>query len=133
MDTVMLRSGKVVCILGTPVIGADGRISSYTPVTSTGAGSAHYKDSPWTTFQVIFSVTGTGSCTADIQGSNDGTNWVSAGAAGPDTTTGLGTITFTTVASGTKGFSCVCPWKFVRVNISTLSGTGASAYVLMGF
>jgi hypothetical protein len=56
------------------------------------------------------------------------TNWIA---------TALGTITLSgttsaTTPSLTDGFTTVAPWKFVRANLSGISGTGATVYVWMG-
>ena len=64
MDTVMIRSGKVVSLLGKPITSSHGTITGYNGVTTTSTGDAHYKDSPYSTFQAT--VTGTGAVTATV-------------------------------------------------------------------
>jgi hypothetical protein len=126
MDTVMVRSGRVVPILGTAVYDSSGKLTGYTGVTENGAGSAYYKDSPWATFQAYLTTTsGNGSGTITIETSNDGTHW---------NTTVLGTITLSNVASGAgDGFaSLASPWKFIRAKLASIAGTGTSVVVLMG-
>jgi len=86
-------------------------------------GAAIYKDSPWSTFQATIVGTGAVSGTIVIQGSNDGTNWCA---------TPLGTITLSGTTSATDGFTSQAPWKYVRAVLSSLSGTGATAQVLLG-
>lgn len=123
METVMIRSGKVVSLLGKPITDSHGTITGYNGVLVTGAGSAHYKDSPYSTFQAT--VTGTGAVTATvaIQCSNDGTNWCS---------TALGTITLSGTTSSSDGITTIAPWKFIRANVTAISGTGATVVCLMG-
>jgi hypothetical protein len=88
-----------------------------------GPGMKQYKDSPKGAFQAI--VTGTGALTATvvIKVSNDGINWC---------TTPLGTITLSGNDSVSDGFASDAPWKFVRADVTALTGTGASVQVLMG-
>jgi hypothetical protein len=91
--------------------------------TTTGAGNLLYKDSPTTTFHGI--VTGTGAVTATItiEYSNDGVNVLS--------TVG-GTITLSGTTTSSDGFTSSAPWKFVRANVTAISGTGATVQVWMG-
>ena len=93
-------------------------------VTTTGAGSFLYKDSPDATFQAIVSGTGAVSATVDIEYSNDGVNALD--------TVG-GTITLSGTTSHTDGFTSQnAPWKYVRANVTAISGTGATVQVYMG-
>ena len=123
MDTVMIRSGKVVSLLGKPITNSQGTITGYNGVTTTSTGGAHYKDSPYSTFQAT--VTGTGAVTATvvIDCSNDGTNWCS---------TVLGTITLSGTTSSADGFTTTAPWKYIRARVTAISGTGATVVCLMG-
>ena len=124
MDTVMLRSGRVDVILGTNILDPVGKVIGYTGVTGNVSGGTKYKDSPWSTFQAVLTTTaGNGTATINIQGSNDGTNWVS---------TALGTISLSGATGQTDGFTTVAPWKYIRAVLTGLTGTGASCYVLMG-
>ena len=109
-SNVWLKSGKIYNLLGT---GA----------TSTGAGVSVYKDSPYSSFQAV--VTGTGAVTAvvSIEVSNDGSNWCS---------TPMGTISLSGTTSASDGFVTQAPWKYVRANLSAISGTGATVQVYMG-
>ena len=93
-------------------------------VTTTGAGSFLYKDSPDATFQAIVSGTGAVSATVDIEYSNDGINVVD---------TAGGTITLSGTTSHSDGFTSQnAPWKYVRANVTAISGTDATVQVLMG-
>lgn len=109
-NNVWLKSGKVYNMLGVGV-------------TTTGVGTSIYKDSPYSTFQGI--VTGTGAVTAtiNIEVSNDGVNWV---------VTPMGTIVLSGTTSVSDGFTSAAPWKYIRANVTAISGTGAIAQVLMG-
>ncbi len=92
--------------------------------TTTGAGDWKYKDSPHATFQAIITGTGAVTATVDIEVSNDGVNVV-------DTVAGSITLSGTTTHS--DGFTTQhSPWKYVRANVTAISGTGASVDVLMG-
>jgi len=110
-SNVWLKSGKVYNL--TPAAG----------VTSTGAQSQIYKDSPYSTFQATVVGTGTVSATINIEVSLDGTNWCS---------TVAGTITLSGTTSATDGFTTSASWKYVRANVTAISGTGATVTVLMG-
>ena len=93
-------------------------------VTTTGAGSFLYKDSPNATFQAIVSGTGAVSATVDIEYSNDGVNALD--------TVG-GTITLSGTTSHTDGFTSQnAPGKYVRAYVTAVSGTGATVQVYMG-
>ena len=109
METVRITSGRVVPIL--------------TGATGTGAGSGHYKDSPYSTYQATVTGTGAVSATVAIEVSNDNTNWCS---------TAMGTITLSGTTSSSDGFTTAAPWKYIRANVTAISGTGASVTVLMG-
>ncbi|HET8686205.1 MAG TPA: hypothetical protein VFM18_06020 [Methanosarcina sp.] len=114
-QNVWLKSGKVYNL--TPE-------TNYTSgVTTTGAQPAVFKDSPYSAFSAT--VTGTGAVTATvlIEVSNDGTNWLS---------TPMGTISLSGTTSATDGFTSSAPWKYVRANITAISGTGATVVVKMG-
>lgn len=109
-SNVWLKSGKIYNLLGTGV-------------TSTGAGVSVYKDSPYSSFQATVTGTGTVTATIAIEVSNDGTNWCA---------TPMGTITLSGTTSSTDGFTTQAPWKYVRANVTAISGTGATAQVYMG-
>lgn len=119
----MLRSGKVTAILGSNVLDSEGKILSYAGVTSNQSGTAHYKDSPWSTYQAVVSGTGAVTATINIYGSNDGVNFL---------TTPIGTITLTGTTLVTDGFSTVASWKYVKAILTNLTGTGAACYVIQG-
>lgn len=92
--------------------------------TTTGAGNTHFKDSPHATFQATVTGTGVVTATVDIEVSNDGTNWLD---------TVAGTITLSGDTTHSDGFTTTsAPWKYVRANVTAISGTGASVDVVMG-
>ena len=105
-----------------------GRVYNLFPepgVTATTVGATIYKDSPYATFQMYGTTTaGAGSAVVTIQGSNiDNTNAFIT----------LGTITLTLGTTlVADGLTTTAPWKYVRANVSTITGTGAVVQVLMG-
>jgi uncharacterized protein with ACT and thioredoxin-like domain len=102
--------------------------SGVNSTTTNQASSPIYKESPYGTFQAI--VTGTGAVTATIavQVSNEAdtfngikANWIT-----------MGTITLTGTTTATDGFTTICPWRYVRANVTNVTGTGATAEIIMG-
>jgi hypothetical protein len=96
--------------------------------TATGASSPIYKESPYGTFQAIVTGTGAVTATVDIQVTNeaatfngDKSSWIT-----------LGTISLTGTTTATDGFTTVCPWRYVRANITAVSGTSATVEIIMG-
>ena len=104
--------------------------------TANGSSNAAAKMSPFTSFQFIGTTTsGNFTGTIQVQVTNDdntalgnGTSWLNFGSA----------LTITAQASGsTVGFPLTTSdpneavWKWVRVTLSALAGTGAQATVLM--
>lgn len=72
-------------------------------------------------YQATIAGTGAVSATVTIQGSCDGTNWVTIGSA----------LSLSGSGSDTKAQESVYPWPQVRAVLASLSGTGATvnAYV----
>lgn len=108
-SNVWVKSGKVINICGGE--------------TTTGAKTLKFKDAPLSSFQATVLGTGAVTATVEIEGSNDGAYWCD---------TPLGTITLSGTTSHTDGFTVNAPWKYVRANITAISGTGANVSVLMG-
>lgn len=109
-SNVWVKSGNVLTLM--------------TGQTSTGAGGWKYKDSPHSTFQAVVSGSGAVTATVSIEVSNDGINACS---------TAAGTITLSGTTSSSDGFTSQhSPWKYVRANVTAISGTGASVDVYMG-
>jgi hypothetical protein len=99
-----------------------------TPATATGVPTGvpyTYRDAPLVTVQAYGTTTsGTGSVTVLIQGSNttDVNSFIT-----------LGTISLTLGTTlVADGFVSNAPWKYMRCNVSAISGTGANVTVLMG-
>lgn len=110
MGNVNIKSGYTHTLLGSGV-------------TSTGAGSWVYKDSPDSAFQATVVGTGAVTATVTIEVSNDGVYTVE---------TVAGTITLSGTTSNSDGFVMQnAPWKYVRANVTAISGTGATVTVTM--
>lgn len=108
MGNVNLRSGYVHNVM--------------TGKLTTGAGAWIYKDSPYSAFQATVTGTGAVTATVEIEVSNDGVNIVD---------TVMGTITLSGTTSHSDGFTSEAPWKYVRANVTAISGTGATVDVTM--
>lgn len=114
---VWVKSGKVYNLTqeATPAIGTG--VPTNVPYI--------FRDAPIATFQAMGTTSaGTGSVTVLIQGSNstDTNSFVT-----------LGTISLTLGTTLTAdGFVSNAPWKYVRCNVSAITGTGANVTVLMG-
>lgn len=72
------------------------------------------------TFQATLANTTTPTATVEIQVSNDGNQWITAG-----------TITLSG-ANDTDGFVMDAPWKLCRSNVTAISGTSAAVTVTAG-
>lgn len=91
-------------------------------VTVTGPTQAELIVSPQRSYQATVTGTGAVSATVVIQVTNDNAvNWLD-----------LGTITLSGTNSATDGFGCLVDWKFVRANVTAISGTGATVNVFVG-
>lgn len=109
-SNVWVKSGKVMTLLSE--------------ATGTGAGNWVYKDSPNATFQATVVGTGAVAATVEIQVSNDATYACS---------TVAGTITLSGTTSSSDGFTTQnSPWKYVRANVTAISGTNATLTANMG-
>jgi len=98
--------------------------------TSTGVSAAQRPNSTKKTFQLIGRTTsGSGSAIVKIQGSL-------TGGAGNDQWVDIMTITLTLSSDGAStnsdGQASDSAWSFIRTNITTLTGTGASVDLYMG-
>jgi hypothetical protein len=91
---------------------------------ATGAGSSF---TPWGAKRTFHAngVTSAGAGTAaiDIEVSNDDTNWVTAGTI---------SLSFNDDPVVDDGFAMDAPWRFVRANVTSISGTDATVSVIMG-
>lgn len=83
-------------------------------------GSSYATPTKDTTFQVVGTAAGAGSCVVTIKASNDGTNWLT-----------IGTVTLTLInGSVSDGFALSAPWGHYQATATTLS-TG-NVVVVMG-
>lgn len=82
-----------------------------------------FKQSPYSTFQTTVVGTGAVSATVTFEVSNDGVYAV---------TTLLGTTTISGTTSASDGFTTQASWKYVRANVTAISGTSAAVTVVMG-
>ncbi len=111
-ENVMLTSGHVMNMV--PAAG----------VTATGTTDWVPKGSPDAAIQATLTGTGAISATIDVECSNDG---ISALA------TPAGTITLSGTTSVSDGFVTQnASWKFVRLNVRALTGTGATVNATIG-
>lgn len=92
-------------------------------VTATGAGSVFENSAERITLQADGRTTsGSGSAAVNVEVSNNRVNWLT-----------LGTITLTlSSTSSSDGFVAYAPWKFIRGNVTSISGTGASVSLNIG-
>lgn len=109
--------------MGSNVRVVSGTTRDLTGGTTTGAKTGEYKDTVNTTYQATVAGTGAVTATVLIEVSNDDTNYCA---------TPLGTISLSGTTSATDGFTTSAPWKYHRVNISAISGTGATVTVKVG-
>ena len=102
----------------TPVI--NNIISTFLPITTVVATPAYLTGSIWKWVQA--SVTGTGAVTATvvIQGSVDGITWAK---------TALATITLSGTNADSDGVTIISPVKYIRANVTAITGTGATLLV----
>ena len=96
-----------------------------TGATGATASAAIYKESPYSTFQVIVNGAGAIGATVNIQVSNEeatgqgtNSNWIT-----------YGTVVVSGSTAATGGTAVMEPWRFVRANVVGASGTVA---VIMG-
>lgn len=110
--------------------GEQPRYFAFSGVNSTAAIAASspiYKESPYGAFQAIVTGTGTVTATVLIQVSNETdtfngakSNWIT-----------MGTITLSGTTTATDGFTTICPWRYVRANVTAISAS-STVEVLMG-
>lgn len=95
-----------------------------TDVTGGGAGASFEAYMEDRTFQGLGSTTsGVGTAVIVVQGSNDNVNFIT-----------LGTITLTLGTAVTSdGFASDARWNYVRGNVTSITGTGAKASLIMGY
>ena len=92
-------------------------------VIATGVSPRFFTSGQHMSFQAFGQTSaGAGSSTIDPEASLDGTNFFS-----------LGTITLTlSTTTSSDGFAITAPYRFLRANVTAISGTDATVTVLMG-
>lgn len=95
-------------------------------VTATATSSSIELKGAKKTFQLIGATsTGTGTAAAEIQVSNDDSNWIT-----------LDTLSITTSATAaeteTDYYSLDAPWKYTRGVLNVITGTGATISLVSG-
>jgi hypothetical protein len=110
--------------------GEQPRYFAFSGVTSTAVTAAStptFKESPYGAFQAIVTGTGSVSATILIQVCNQEdtfngvkANWIT-----------MGTITLAGTTTATDGFTTVCPWRYVRANVTAISASSV-VEVIMG-
>lgn len=92
-------------------------------VLVTGAGESAETVGSKRTVQLIGSTSaGAGAASVTVQTSNDNTNW---------TTVDTLTLTLGTVVTSDV-YTSDLPWKYIRGNVGSISGTGASVTLYLG-
>jgi hypothetical protein len=114
-----ILANQMPMVVGSKIIALD--------LLSTGQISRAYPNGSVTDVTKVFHAVGsvsasTGTATVDIQGSNDGTNWVAV------TSISLASLAVTP-SSGAA--TVTAPWAFFRINVSAITGTNAKVRVLM--
>ncbi len=92
-------------------------------VAATGAGSIAAPPYGRKTLQVVGRTTNsTGSATVTLEVSNDKVNWITAASV----------VVALSTAEATGGVAMDASWKYVRPNVTALSGTGATVDAYLG-
>jgi len=105
-QNVFVKSGRVIDLLKN--------------ATTTTTGPWMFKDAPKAAIQATVVGTGAVSATITFEVSNDATYAIS---------TLLGTITLSGTTSASDGFTTDAPWKYIRANVTAISGTSATVNV----
>lgn len=89
----------------------------------TGSGTSKTYNLWGTTATVQAKVVGTGAVTADVavQVSNNGTDFHT-----------LSTIALTATTSDVDGYAITAPWGYVRLDVTNVTGTGATVTAFLG-
>ena len=118
MSDVFIKSGEQPRYFAFSGVNSTAVIAVSTPT---------YKESPYGAFQAIVTGTGSVSATVLIQVCNETdtfnavkSNWIT-----------MGTITLSGTTTATDGFTTICPWRYVRANVSAISAT-STVEVIMG-
>lgn len=122
MSSVTIASGNVVPM--TAAVAGDP--STQVGLVSAGAGQGPWiaKQSPNAAVQAVVTGTGAVSATVDVEVSNDGINALD---------TPAGTITLSGTSIHSDGFTTSnAPWKYIRLNVTAIAGTGAKVTGFLG-
>ena len=100
-----------------------GAVKILDAVTVTGPGPQHNPRSKDRTFELVGQTSaGAGAASVDVEVSNDGVNWIN-----------LANISLTlSTTTSSDGTASSAAWRFVRGNVASISGTGASVDLIMG-
>jgi len=110
--------------MGTNVTVSSGNaVTIFTSTSAPTTSNWTFKQSPLSSFQATVVGTGAVTATVTIEASNDGLYPLS---------TLLGTITLSGTTFSSDGFTTNAPWKFIRANVTSISGTNATVSVIMG-
>lgn len=118
-DSAMDDTANAVQTINAPIANTSSLGSA---VTGTGAQTAVQGRSPATAMVTGSVSASTGSATVLIQVSNDSTNFITACTI---------TLSLTTSVSA-DGCGIQVPWRYIRMNISAISGTGAAVTGTLG-
>ena len=102
------------------VIGAGGQMFNGTAV-ATGSSFNTSGLKPNRTFHLTVTGTGAVSATANVQVSNDDTNWMT-----------VGTLTASGTTAASDGLVIEACWLNMRIDLTAISGTSARAIVTVG-
>ena len=91
-------------------------------VTTVSVGNAVENNGSNRAFQAVVSGTGAVSATVVVEVSNNNIDFLT-----------LGTLTLSGTTRAFDGFASAAPWRFIRGNVTAISGTGASVNLLMAF
>jgi hypothetical protein len=86
--------------------------------TTTGAGDVAEVDSGPKTIQGVVNGTGAVTATVEIDGSNNGVNWDL-----------LGTLSLSGTTTASDSFSSMDRYRYLRADVTAISGTGAAVTV----
>lgn len=96
-------------------------IPLFTGRTSTGACAARNAPGPGATIHATVTGTGSVAATVVVQVGNIQNQWLD-----------LGTLSLSGTTTATQGLALDAHWVYIRVNITVLTGTGATVDVVMG-
>lgn len=104
-------------------LSVDGKVRILDGATATGAGTSYRMIGAGRCVVSAFGTTssGSGASSINIEVSNSGNSWITAGTIG---------LTLGTTQTS-DGFAMDAPWLYIRANVTSISGTGASVSVIV--